>query len=214
MYFTDRSEAAQALATKLSAYKSPETIVLAIPRGGVPIGCTIAKTLQAPIDLLMAKKIGYPGDPEFAIGAICENEVILEEKSGVRPAYILQQQEKIKKELKARYRILTGKDRPLSPVQKKVILTDDGIATGNTLLAAVRAIRKQHPKRLIVAVPVCSLEAKRKLEPEVDKLISCYYPDPFIGVGRFYEQFPQVSDQEVSTMLQNANTSLNSVSPP
>jgi len=214
MYFTDRSEAARALAIKLQAYKRPGTIVLAIPRGGVPIGCAIAKELQVPIDLLMAKKIGYPGDPEFAIGVICEDEVVLEEKSGVRPEYILQQQEKIKKELKARYRILTGKDRPLSPGQKQVIITDDGIATGHTLLAAVRAIRKQDPERLIVAVPVCSLQAKRKLEPEVDKLISCYYPDPFIGVGRFYEQFPQVSDQEVSNLLHNANQSLNSVSPP
>jgi predicted phosphoribosyltransferase len=213
MYFKDRNEAAHRLARRLSKHKSPQTIVLAIPRGGVPIGCVIADTLQAPIDLLMAKKIGYPGNPEYAIGAICENEIIVEEKTGIRPEYILQQQDKIKTELKARYRILTGRDRPFTLTQKKVILTDDGIATGRTLLAAVRAVRKQQPASLIVAVPVCSLEAKDKLLPEVDDLISCYYPDPFIGVGRFYEQFSQVSDEEVSTMLQAANTSLKPVSP-
>ncbi len=206
MYFFDRNEAAQLLATKVCRHKGPDTLVLAIPRGGVPIGCVLAKTLDAPLDLLMAKKIGYPGDPEFAIGAVCENEVVMEESSGVTPDYVAMQTEKIKKELKVRYRALTDRKEPVSAAHKTVILTDDGIATGRTMLAAVRAIRKQRPASLIVAVPVCSLQAKNKLATEADELISCYYPDPFIGVGRFYEQFLQVTDSEVKELLLATNT--------
>jgi predicted phosphoribosyltransferase len=201
MYFTNRYEAAQELAVHLTKYKSSSTLVLAIPRGGVPIGCVLAKILQAPLDLLMAKKIGYPGDPEYAIGAVCENEIIVDPHSGVESGYIAQEQKRIQQELKARYKILSVRDRPLSLQKKKVILTDDGIATGRTMLVAVQAARKQDPAELIVAVPVCSLAARERLEPEVDKLISCYYPDPFIGVGRFYRQFEQVTDQAVRAML-------------
>ena len=134
MYFTDRQEAALQLAAKIIKHKGPQTMVLAIPRGGVPIGCALAQALSAPLDLLMAKKIGHPFDPEFAIGA-------------------------------------------------------------------VRAINRQDPSSLIIAVPVCSVEAKNKLLPEVDELIACHYPDPFIGVGRFYRHFSQVTDEEVMTML-------------
>lgn len=205
MYFADRNEAALQLVSGVTKHRGPHTIVLAIPRGGVPIGYVIAQSLLAPLDLIMAKKIGFPGNPEYAIGAVCENEIIVEADSEVRPAYITEQQEKIKQQSLSRYRLLTGRARPLSLKKKKVILTDDGIATGRTILVAVRAIRKQAPLALIVAVPVCSAEAKIKIEPEVDELISCYYPDPFIGVGRFYKQFSQVTDQEAALLLRKAN---------
>jgi predicted phosphoribosyltransferase len=198
MYFTDRQEAALQLTAKIIKHKSPQTIVLAIPRGGVPIGCALAKALSAPLDLLMAKKIGHPFDPEFAIGAVCANETIIEETGSVKKEYIAQQLEQIKKELSDRYRHLTSRE-------KKVIITDDGIATGRTMLAAVRAIKRQDPSSLIIAVPVCSVEAKDKLMPEVDELIACHYPDPFIGVGRFYRHFSQVTDEEVMTMLTTSN---------
>ncbi|MFM8806092.1 MAG: phosphoribosyltransferase [Sphingomonadales bacterium] len=207
MYFTDRKEAAIQLAKLVSAHKGPQTLVLAIPRGGVPIGYVLANQLEAPIDLLMAKRIGFPGDPEYAIGAVCENETIIDENSGVSPEYIIQQRDKIKKELKYRYTILTGRQRALSVQRKKVILVDDGIATGRTMLAAVRAIRKQRPASLIIAVPVCSFEASTRLKPEVDELVSCYYPDPFVGVGRFYREFTQVTDQEVIGMLRSTSPS-------
>ena len=205
MYFTDRQEAALQLTAKIIKHKSPQTIVLAIPRGGVPIGCALAKALSAPLDLLMAKKIGHPFDPEFAIGAVCANETIIEETGSVKKEYIAQQLEQIKKELSDRYRHLTSRERPLPLYQKKVIITDDGIATGRTMLAAVRAIKRQDPSSLIIAVPVCSIEAKDKLMPEVDELIACHYPDPFIGVGRFYRHFSQVTDEEVMTMLTTSN---------
>ncbi|MBU6306525.1 MAG: phosphoribosyltransferase [Bacteroidetes bacterium] len=205
MYFTDRQEAAIQLAAKIIKHKGPQTIVLAIPRGGVPIGCALAQALSAPLDLLMAKKIGHPFDPEFAIGAVCVNENIIEEAGSVNKEYIAQQLEQIKKELSDRYRHLTSRERPLPLYQKKVIITDDGIATGRTMLAAVRAIKRQDPSSLIIAVPVCSVEAKNKLMPEVDELIACHYPDPFIGVGRFYRHFSQVTDEEVMAMLTTSN---------
>lgn len=213
MYFTDRNEAALELAVLLAKHRGPSTLILAIPRGGVPIGCVLARQLQAPLDLLMAKKIGYPGNPEYAIGAVCENETIIDTHSGVSLEYLALQKEKIAQELKERYRTLTGRQQPISPTQKKVIITDDGIATGRTMLAAVRAIRKQRPTSLIVAVPVCSHEASARLKTEVDELISCYYPDPFIGVGRFYRQFEQVTDNEVREMLRTATSSFKPISP-
>jgi predicted phosphoribosyltransferase len=153
----------------------------------------------------MAKKIGYPGDPEYAIGAVCENETVIDSDSGVQQEYLTLQQKKIKQELNERYTRLTGREKPFSVLQKKVIITDDGIATGRTMLAAIRAIRKQQPAALIVAVPVCSKEAATKLKPLVDELICCYYPDPFIGVGRFYREFTQVTDQEVMSMLRSTS---------
>ncbi|NDF98599.1 MAG: phosphoribosyltransferase [Chitinophagia bacterium] len=205
-YFTDRNEAALQLATKIIKHKSPQTLVLAIPRGGVPIGKVLAEALSASLDLLMAKKIGHPFDPEFAIGAVCANEMIIEEASEINAEYLAQQGQQIKAELSARYKRLTGRERLLSPHQKKVIITDDGIATGRTMLAAVRAIKKQGPSSLIVAVPVCSVEASKKVAPEVDELIACYYPDPFVGVGRFYKQFSQVTDEEVIEMLRKSTT--------
>lgn len=201
MYFADRNDAAQHLVVRVAKHRGPHKIVVAIPRGGVPIGSLIAYLLSAPLDLIMAKKIGYPGDPEYAIGAVCENEVLVDPHSGVGASYISEQQEKINQESKTRYQRLTGRNLPLSLKKKKVIVIDDGIATGRTMLVAVRAIRKHQPAAVIVAVPVCSQEAKAKIEPAVDELISCYYPDPFIGVGRFYKQFSQVTDPEASRLL-------------
>jgi predicted phosphoribosyltransferase len=201
MYFTDRNDAAIQLAKLVSAHAGPQTLVLAIPRGGVPIGYTLANRLKASLDLLMAKKIGHPQDPEYAIGAVCDNEIVVDTDSAAPLEYLAQQQAKIKRELIDRYTRLTGREKALSTHQKKVIIVDDGIATGRTMMAAIRAIRKQLPAALIVAVPVCSTEAAARLRPVVDELISCHYPEPFIGVGRFYWDFPQLTDQEVISML-------------
>ena len=213
-YFADREEAAEQLAVHVLKHRGPDTVEPAIPRGGVPIGSLLAKQLQAPLDLVMAKKIGFPGDPEYAIGAVCENETLVETNSGVSTAYIEQQRENIKQASMARYRTLTGRDRPVDIRQKKVILTDDGIATGRTMLVAVRAIRKHQPAEIIVAVPVCSPEARHRLKPEVDELISCYYPDPFIGVAKFYRHFEQVTDLAVRSRLQTTLPTINFPTPP
>lgn len=214
IYFSDREQAAQQLAVLLAKHKGPQTLVLAIPRGGVPIGSVLAHQLGAPLDLLMAKKIGYPGNPEFAVAAVCENESVLQAPQEVSREYIDHQREKIKQELQERYRTLTRREQPVSTTKRNVIITDDGIATGCTMLAAVRAIRKQRPAAVIVATPVCSHEARIRLKPEVDELISCYYPDPFVGVGRFYRQFEQVTDQEVREMLLTTIPSIKPASSP
>ena len=203
MYFTDRQEAALQLTAKIIKHKSPQTIVLAIPRGGVPIGCALAKALSAPLDLLMAKKIGHPFDPEFAIGAVCANETIIEETGSVKKEYIAQQLEQIKKELSDRYRHLTSRERPLPLYQKKVIITDDGIATGRTLLHAIEICREHHPQAIWVGVPVSSRDAASRIQPKVDRFLCLHQPDPFIGVGQFYKSFPSVSDKEVVESLQS-----------
>lgn len=202
MYFTDRTEAALQLLPLVKKYKGPNTVVLAVPRGGVPIGCILAKSLEAPLDLLMSKKIGAPYDPEFAIGAVSLGGELLEETEGISQQYIEKEIVAIRKKLQERYRSFWGDRKPLSLHEKTVLITDDGIATGRTILAAIPILKKQAPKALVVAVPVCSVQARERLLPEVNELLSCYYPDPFIGVGRFYTNFGQVEDEEVITLLQ------------
>lgn len=202
MYFTDRTEAAKQLLPLVKKYSETNTVVLAIPRGGVPIGCILAKFLEAPLDLLMTKKIGAPFNPEYAIGAVGMESELIEETEGIPEEYIQQETATIREQLKTRYYHFWGDRKPLSLLNKTVIITDDGIATGRTLLAALPMLQKQKPKAIIIAVPVCSREAQRRLTPLVTELISCYYPDPFIGVGRFYTNFGQVEDEEVKMLLQ------------
>lgn len=203
MYFTDRTEAALQLVPLVKKYRGANTVVLAIPRGGVPIGCILAKSLEAPLDLLMSKKIGAPYDPEYAIGAVGIKGELIEETTGVPEDYIRQEIVRIKQQLQERYHNFWGDRQPLSLQDKTVLITDDGIATGRTILAALPMLKKQAPKSIIVAVPVCSPQARERLLPMVDELISCYYPDPFMGVGRFYTNFEQVEDEEVITLLQS-----------
>lgn len=205
MYFADRTDAAYQLRSLLAKYKGAETVVLAIPRGGVPIGCILARYLGASLDLLMSKKIGAPGNPEYAIGAVCPEGMIIEDRAGVSETYIREETARIRQQIAERYQRFRGGEKPISLKGKKVIITDDGIATGRTLLAAIPPIRKQNPKSIIVAAPVCSVEARSRLLPIVDELICCYFPDPFIGVARFYTNFEQVEDEEVIQLLRNFN---------
>jgi putative phosphoribosyl transferase len=201
MYFTDRTEAAIQLLPLVKKYSGPTTVVLAIPRGGVPIGCILATSLGASLDLLMSKKIGAPYNPEYAIGAVGIEGELIEETEGIPPEYIQQEMVTIRQQLQERYHRFWGDRKPLSLHQKTILITDDGIATGRTILAAIPIIRKQAPKAIVVAVPVCSLQARQRLLPLVNELLSCYYPDPFIGVGRFYTNFGQVEDEEVIALL-------------
>lgn len=201
MYFTDRTEAALQLLPLVKKYSGPNTVVLAIPRGGVPIGCILARSLGASLDLLMSKKIGAPYDPEYAIGAVGMESELIEETEGIPENYIQQETAAIRQQLQVRYHKFWGERKPLPLLNKTVIVTDDGIATGRTLLAALPMLRKQVPSSIIIAVPVCSPQAEQRLVPLVNELISCYYPDPFIGVGRFYTNFGQVDDEEVMKLL-------------
>jgi putative phosphoribosyl transferase len=206
--FQDREQAGKELAAKLQNYKKTKNlIVLAIPRGGVVIGKQLAKSLNCPLDILVTKKIGAPGNPELAIGAIGPNgTVVLNQKllpqTGANKEYIKNQKAKIKEDLKWQQKRLRGKKPQPDLKRKTVILTDDGIATGATIEAAIKWIKTQKPKKLILAIPVAAPDSVAKLTPLVDELICLDQPYFFAAVGQFYQNFPQTSDEEVVQLLE------------
>ncbi len=206
--FQDREQAGKELAVKLQDYKKTKNlIVLAVPRGGVVVGKQLAKSLNCPLDILVTKKIGSPGNPELAIGAIGPNGTVvlnrkLAPKTGANDDYLKNQKVKIKKDLDRQQKRLRGKKRHPDLKKKTVILTDDGIATGATVEAAIKWIKTQKPKKLILAIPVAAPDSVAKLTPLVDKLIWLDQPYFFAAVGQFYQSFPQVSDEEVIQLLE------------
>lgn len=200
--FKDRAEAAELLAGKLAAYHNTDSIVLAIPRGGVPIGRIIADALNLPLDIVLSKKIGHPSNPEFAIGSVTMDDVITDDYAGISEEYIQEKTAEIRTQLAQRAKLFRG-NKPEPVVSgKNVILVDDGIATGNTLLATIRMLRRKDPKKLIVAVPVAPLSSSRNIAHLADEFICPEQSDYFPGVGAFYKDFRQVSDEEVIELLQ------------
>ena len=206
MIFHDRYDAAMKLIPLLSKYKNEEGVVLAVPRGGVPIGYYIAMEYNFPLEILLTKKIGHPGSSELAIGAVSlENEVI-DDRHNVSDAYIEEQVRIIRKSLQERYKKFMGDRKPMDLENKIVIIVDDGIATGNTILAAIKMIRAKHPKKIVVAVPVAPPRTARVIEKEVDDFVCISIPEEFYGVGQFYHDFSQVTDNEVTRLLKEANS--------
>lgn len=204
MYFIDRHDAARQLAVRLEQYKQEDAVILAVPKGGVPVGYYLAKHFGFPLDLLMTKKIGHPHNKEYAIGAVnLENSII--EEPDMPEGYIEKETNRIRKELADRYKIFMGNRTPVNIENKVVIVVDDGIATGRTILATIKMLRLQHPKKLIVAVPVSSTLAARRIRKEVDDFVCLYTPIPFFGVGGFYKNFAQITDQEVIMLLKELN---------
>jgi|SRR6185312_3670723 len=201
MLFIDRVDAARQLAQKLEKYRGQEGVVMAVPRGGVPIGYYIAKHIGFDLDLLMTKKLGHPFNEEFAIGAVGLEDAIVEERTGISPEYIETEIAKIRRQLKERYKKFMGEARPLNIQGKVVIVADDGIATGRTILATLKMLRSKHPERLVVAVPVASEQAAQRISEEVDEFVCLYTPSPFYGVGGFYQDFTQTTDEEVISFL-------------
>ena len=206
MQFYDRVDAGQRLAKALEEYRGPDTIVLGLPRGGVIVAKQVSEALGAQLDVILARKLGAPGNPEYAIGAIAEggeptmNKQVLAEYA-IPQSYIADQAATERQEIERRV-ALYRQGRPLPDLTgKTVILVDDGIATGYTMAAAIQAIKSQKPKRLIVAVPVCARESRLDLAPRVDRLICLYTPTPFFAVGAFYSRFDQVTDDEVRSAL-------------
>ena len=197
----NRQDAAEKLTERLRKYEGENGIVLAIPRGGIPIGAYIAKELGFPVEVILSKKIGHPGNPEFAIGAVSMDSVEVNENLPVPKEYIEKETRKIQEELKRRYQLFMGDHQPADLHNKLVILVDDGIATGHTLMATILMIKKQNPAKLIVAVPVAPPAAIREFTPKVDELICLLAPPDFYAVGQFYEDFQQVSDEEVIAAL-------------
>jgi predicted phosphoribosyltransferase len=206
-FFHDRREAGRLLATKLAAYANrPDVIVLALPRGGVPVAYEVARALNAPLDIFLVRKLGVPGYEELAMGAIATGGVrVLNDQlvGGLRiPDYIVDEvAASEQQELARRERLYRG-DRPAPEVRgRTVILVDDGLATGATMLAAVKALRQQQPARIVVAVPTASPETCEQLRAEVDDIICAITPEPFHAVGLWYEDFSQTTDEEVRDLL-------------
>jgi len=205
--FTDRIDAGFALAEKLKKYARMEGVILAVPRGGIPIGYVVAKRTGLPLDLLMTKKIGHPQNREYAIGAVSLTDSFLLPHIGVSLDYIKTETEQIRKRLKEMRLKFMGTAEPLPLKDKTVIVVDDGVATGNTLLSTINMIRKEGPAWIVIAVPVASRSAAEKLSSVADEFISVLIPDEFYGVGEFYTDFHQVTDDEVLYYLNELRVS-------
>lgn len=203
--FKDRNDAAQQLIPYLNKYKNERGTVLAVPRGGVPIAYPVAKAFNMPLELLMTKKIGHPHHEEFAIGAVSLEDHIVDEEFAMLHGYIDTEVNRIRESLRSKYTLFMGDRKPMELRNKLVIIIDDGIATGNTILSSIRMLRKRNPHKIVVAVPVASPEAAEKIKQVVDDFICLSTPVPFYGVGYHYEDFTQVTDQEVIQMLKDVN---------
>ena len=195
--FRDRVEAGLQLAEKLRKYQGDPGVILAVPRGGIPVAYAVAKELGFPLDVILSKKIGHPMNKEYAIGAVSLTDYFIIPHADVSQQYIENEIEKLRRKLKEMYHKFMGDKEPENLEGKTVIVIDDGIATGNTLLGTVNILKKSKPGKIIIAVPVASLHAIQKLRKEVDDVISVMIPEHFYGVGAFYEDFEQVSDEEV-----------------
>ncbi|RNL90717.1 phosphoribosyltransferase [Sinomicrobium pectinilyticum] len=204
MVFKNRNDAAHKLVPLLKKYGKEESVVMAIPRGGVPVASPIAKTYNLPLDLLMAKKIGHPAHPEFAIGAVTPEDHIIDEHY-MPQSYIDSQVKSIRQSLRERYKTFTGGHPPSSVENKTVIIVDDGAATGNTIISAIKMLRRKKPKKIVVALPVAPRETAEKIRQQADDFICLFTPASFLGVGLHYTDFTQVSDEEVKLLLANTN---------
>lgn len=195
--FRNRIEAGKLLAAKLQKYKGLPGIVLAVPRGGVPVAYEVARELGFPLEVVLTKKIGHPSNKEYAIGAASLTDHFVLPQTDVSQAYIQQELAHIRSRLKIMQHKFMSDREPESLKGKTVIVIDDGVATGNTLLSTCGVIRKGKPAKLVIAVPVTSKTALQILRKEADEVITLLVPEDFYGVGAFYAQFNDVSDEEV-----------------
>lgn len=209
--FQNRTEAGQKLASKLSAYfAQPDVLVLALPRGGIPVGCEVARALQVPVDVFVVRKLGVPWNPELAMGAVATGGVRVLDQDTIGALAI--PNEEVAKvsareelELERRERAYRGGRAPLPVAGKKVILVDDGIATGSTMRAGIAALRKLQPARVVVAVPVAPQATCSMLRKLADEVVCAIEAEDFFAIGEWYEDFTQLSDQEVQNLLDNAS---------
>jgi putative phosphoribosyl transferase len=210
--FHDRIDAGLQLAKKLEKYKDDPGLILAVPRGGVVVAYAVARELGFPMDLILVKKLGHPLNKEYAIGAVTLTDELIIPHSEASQEYIDEEIDRIRTRLKKMYpKFSTNKE--LKDLRgKTVILIDDGIATGNTLLITVQMLKKSEPAKIIIAVPVASADAIEKLNKEVDEVISVLVPEVFYGVGAFYENFEEVTDDEVIYYLERLRKEMKKVS--
>ena len=208
--FRNRVEAGRLLAKRLMAYQNhPNALVLALPRGGVPVGFEVAKALQLPLDVFLVRKLGVPGHEELAMGAIASNSEPIFQSNILRQldlpiSTIEQVVSRQQLELQRRENLFRADRPPLDLAGKDLIVVDDGLATGSTMLAAVQAIRQQIPARIITAIPVASKDALKLISYLSDEVICLLSPEMFYSVGIWYEDFQQTEDREVIDLLQKA----------
>jgi predicted phosphoribosyltransferase len=210
MLFQDRFEAGRFLASKLRHLANrPDVVVLALPRGGVPVGYEVAKVLNAPLDVFVVRKLGVPGHPELAMGAIASGGIRVLNEDVVRrlgiPDYMI---DKIaaeeEKELERREQDYRGNRPRLDVKGRTVILVDDGLATGSSMRVAALALRNKNPAQIIVAVPVAAASTCSELKSEADQVVCAVTPEPFWAVGQWYRDFSQTTDEEVRDLLRRA----------
>jgi putative phosphoribosyl transferase len=208
--FKNRSEAGELLAERLDAYAGrDDVIVLALPRGGVPVGYAVTNALQVQLDILLVRKLGVPGHEEYAMGAIASGGLRIVQPTVVEnlniPSAAIEaviQRESLEIE---RRENLYREGRPALPLRERIaILVDDGLATGSTMLAAAQAVRNGNPARIVIAVPVASQQACQMLASQADEVVCLRTPEPFYAVGMWYENFAQTSDAEVKSLLEKA----------
>jgi predicted phosphoribosyltransferase len=205
--FRNRTDAGRQLAEKLAAYADrPDVLVLALPRGGVPVGFEVARALGAPFDVFLVRKLGVPGYEELAMGAVATGGVRVLNDEIVRGLGISEREidavvARELQELARRERLYRGDRPPPDVAGRTVVLVDDGLATGATMRAAVQALTHQHPSRIVVAVPTSSPDTCEALKAEADEVICAMTPEPFFAVGHWYEDFTQTPDDEVRELL-------------
>lgn len=211
--FVDRQDAGRQLARALARFGALDPLILALPRGGVPVAFEVARALRAPMDLVLVRKIGAPGQPEFGIGAVVDGadpQIVLDEdlieKAAIPRSFVDAQTKRELHEIERRRHAYLG-DRPPIPTRgRTVIVVDDGIATGSTVKAALKALRRTGARHTILAVPVAPPEALDTLRPEVDEIVCLATPTPFFAVGLHYGDFAQTTDAEVVHLMERART--------
>jgi putative phosphoribosyl transferase len=214
--FRDRGEAGRLLGAELATRElAPSTIVLALPRGGLPVGFEVSEALNAPLDIVVVRKLGVPWQPELAMGAIAGGIRVLDHQLirylGITDEEIEAVVSREVQEMQRRERAYRSGLPARDLLGRTVILVDDGLATGSTMVAAARHVRSVHPKKLIIAAPVASSEACRRLRSEADECICLAVPEPFCAVGEWYTDFRQVTDVEVQNILKHSHSPVQSV---
>jgi predicted phosphoribosyltransferase len=210
--FENRRQAGRQLAEALMRFAGKDTVVLALPRGGVPVAYEVAQALKAPLDAVLVRKIGAPGQPEFGLGAVVDgavpqivwNDKVMRE---VRPSptYLKTEQQRQLQEIERRRNLYRAGRRAQDIAGKTVVVVDDGIATGGTMRAVLQALSQAGARRLVLAVPVAPREAIEEFQREIDEVVCLAAPEPFYAVGLHYENFDQTSDEEVIELLKRAN---------
>lgn len=207
MLFANRQEAGRQLAEKLKAYQGKKAVAYALPRGGVVLGFEVARRLGIPLDVVIARKIGHPYSPEYAVCAVAEDgEMVCNEKerAGLDPIWLEKAAAQEQQEIQRRRKTYLGERMRIPARGKTVLIIDDGAATGLTIIAAIRAMRRENPASVVAAVPVAPNEVVLKLRSVADEAVVLRDEQSFLGaVGAYYKDFPQVSDKEVIALLRN-----------